>query len=167
MQRLPLTDCYFRKYLKTPTPFFLKWAIDQLVRWKNQTKIEALYHIHGTQDRLLPIAFVNCDARIAGGGHLMTLNKAAELNAILSKQCWILSTSWNQWYFQYKPLLARVQGKSMRTVVEKLLGPAVEWRVFANIAPGVLKTCAATPSFLVDRQRNRLHSMDQRADKVK
>jgi hypothetical protein len=75
------------KILEDTDPLFLKWAIDQLVRWKNQTKIEALYHIHGTQDRLLPIAFVNCDARIAGGGHLMTLNKPAELNTILSKQC--------------------------------------------------------------------------------
>lgn len=67
-------------------PTFLKWAIDKVVRWTNQMQTKSLYHIHGTSDRILPLRFVNCNVRIKNGGHLMTLNKADELNKILRQQ---------------------------------------------------------------------------------
>lgn len=67
-------------------PIFLKWAIDKIVRWTNQTQIPNIYHIHGSIDRILPINFVRCNSTIINGGHLMTLNKAEELNQILRQQ---------------------------------------------------------------------------------
>ena len=67
-------------------PTFLKWAIDKVARWTNQTQTKNLFHIHGTSDRILPLSFVNCDTTIRNGGHLMTLSKADELNDILRKQ---------------------------------------------------------------------------------
>lgn len=68
-------------------PTFLKWAIDKVVHWTNQSMIHNLYHIHGTRDRILPSNFVNCDITIKNGGHLMTLNRSGELNDILRKHC--------------------------------------------------------------------------------
>jgi pimeloyl-ACP methyl ester carboxylesterase len=67
-------------------PIFLKWAIDKIVRWTNQTQTPNIYHIHGSSDRILPISFVKCNSSIKNGGHLMTLNKAEELNQILRQQ---------------------------------------------------------------------------------
>jgi len=67
-------------------PTFLKWAIDKVVRWTNQTQTKNLFHIHGTSDRILPFRFINCNSAIKNGGHLMTLNKAEELNQILRQQ---------------------------------------------------------------------------------
>lgn len=67
-------------------PIFLKWAIDKVARWTNQTQLPNLFHIHGTSDRILPFRFVKCNSTIRNGGHLMTLNKADELNNILRKQ---------------------------------------------------------------------------------
>lgn len=67
-------------------PIFLKWAIDQVVRWKNQTPPPNLFHIHGTSDRILPAGFVASDAIVRDGGHLMVLNKAEELNAVWRQQ---------------------------------------------------------------------------------
>lgn len=67
-------------------PTFLKWAIDKIVRWNNQTQLKNIFHIHGTTDRILPFNFVNCDLTIKNGGHLMTLNKADELSKVLKKQ---------------------------------------------------------------------------------
>lgn len=64
---------------------FLKWAIDNVVRWKNQTPTNNLFHIHGTHDRILPLTFVKCNLTIENGGHLMTLNKADELNQTLQQ----------------------------------------------------------------------------------
>ena len=63
---------------------FLKWAISKIIRWKNEVAIKNLIHIHGTADRLLPICFVQCDRKVIGGGHFMTLNKSQEINRILA-----------------------------------------------------------------------------------
>jgi pimeloyl-ACP methyl ester carboxylesterase len=67
-------------------PIFLKWTIDKVVRWTNQTQTKNLFHIHGTSDRILPLRFVNSDYIIKNGGHFMTLNKSEELNTILKQK---------------------------------------------------------------------------------
>lgn len=67
-------------------PTFLKWAIDKVVRWTNLTQNKNIFHIHGTNDRILPFSFVKCNSAIKNGGHLITLNKAEELNNILRQQ---------------------------------------------------------------------------------
>ena len=67
-------------------PTFLKWAIDKVARWTNKTQTKNIFHIHGTSDKILPLSFVKCDLKIKNGGHLMTLNKADELNRILSQR---------------------------------------------------------------------------------
>ena len=65
---------------------FLKWAIDKVVRWKNQTQLNNIFHIHGSSDKILPLSFVKCNVTIKGGGHLLTLNKSDELNKLLRPQ---------------------------------------------------------------------------------
>jgi len=67
-------------------PTFLKWAIDKVARWTNQTQTQNIFHIHGTSDRILPFKFVNCCSTIKSGGHLMTINRTGELNNILRQQ---------------------------------------------------------------------------------
>lgn len=92
----PLTNWFFgvsskqdkeilRQILIDTDPIFLKWAIDKIVRWKNQSIIKNLTHIHGTKDRILPLCFVDCNVSIKNGGHLMTINKAEELTTIIEK----------------------------------------------------------------------------------
>lgn len=63
---------------------FLKWAIDKVVNWENETILEQIFHIHGTADRILPYCFVSSDLSVKNGGHFMTLNKSDELNKILN-----------------------------------------------------------------------------------
>lgn len=67
-------------------PAFLKWAIDKVAKWNNEIYAKNIFHIHGTNDKILPFEFVTCDHKIENGGHLMTLNKADELNKILREQ---------------------------------------------------------------------------------
>jgi pimeloyl-ACP methyl ester carboxylesterase len=65
---------------------FLKWAINAIVNWQNETIIHNLTHIHGASDRVLPIKNKNeLTAIIPNGGHLMVFNKATELNKILKE----------------------------------------------------------------------------------
>lgn len=75
-----------KQILIDTNPIFLKWAIEKVARWTNQTKTKNIIHIHGTSDRILPLKFVNCDLIVKDGGHLMTLNKPNELNNILRHQ---------------------------------------------------------------------------------
>lgn len=65
---------------------FLKWAITGILQWKNSTPNNKTFHIHGTQDKILPLRFIQADAIIKGGGHLMILNKAEEISEILRIQ---------------------------------------------------------------------------------
>jgi pimeloyl-ACP methyl ester carboxylesterase len=75
-----------REILKDTNENFLKWAIDKIVNWKNETKHKNIIHIHGSADRILPINFVDCQIKVKNGGHFMTLNKAKELNEILKRE---------------------------------------------------------------------------------
>lgn len=78
------SDKKLLKQILRDTDFaFLKWAIDKVVCWKNQTQISNIYHIHGTNDRILPFRKVNCDVKVEEGGHLMVLNQAEKLSEIL------------------------------------------------------------------------------------
>ncbi len=65
--------------------YFLKWAIDRIVFWDNQTIPPNLVHIHGTHDKVIPIRYVTCQYRINRGGHFMTLYQADELSQLIKK----------------------------------------------------------------------------------
>jgi pimeloyl-ACP methyl ester carboxylesterase len=75
-----------KQILADTDPAFLKWAIDKVVKWKNQAPTPNLFHIHGTSDRILPAGFVASDAIVKDGGHFMIGNKAQDLNQILRQQ---------------------------------------------------------------------------------
>ena len=62
---------------------FLRWAMNQALRWKNSVVHKNTFHIHGNRDRILPIRFVSCDFSVKNGGHLMTLTHAEELSAVI------------------------------------------------------------------------------------
>lgn len=79
------TDHETKKLLKTilddTDPIYLKWAIHQIVNWRNEYTPKNLTHVHGSSDKLLPLK--NCDFTIENGGHLMILNKAEEISSLL------------------------------------------------------------------------------------
>lgn len=64
---------------------FNAWAIDRIVKWKNHESPANLVHIHGNSDNLLPHRYVKVDHTIHKGGHLMIVNQAKEVSALLKK----------------------------------------------------------------------------------
>lgn len=62
---------------------FLKWALHQIVHWKNELTPENGILIHGSADRLFPNS--QADITIPGGGHFMIINRAAEISAQLKQ----------------------------------------------------------------------------------
>jgi len=64
---------------------YLKWSIDKIIHWQNETYPGNVIHIHGSSDRIFPIQNIKADFVIKNGGHFMLMNKAAEVNDILRK----------------------------------------------------------------------------------
>jgi pimeloyl-ACP methyl ester carboxylesterase len=64
-------------------PMFLKWAIDRIVNWKNNTSPPNIFRIHGIEDKIFPIGKLRIDSRIEKGGHFMVYSNAKEISKIL------------------------------------------------------------------------------------
>lgn len=72
--------------IKDIDPVFLKWALNKILNWTNDILPFSFIHIHGTNDKLIPVKKNMCDIEILNGGHLMTLNKYDELNIIINRE---------------------------------------------------------------------------------
>lgn len=64
---------------------FLRWSLGQMLNWQQHDMLPGLVQIHGTADRVLPLRDRPGLIKVAGGGHLMVMNRADEISAILSK----------------------------------------------------------------------------------
>ena len=75
----------FRAILFDTDARFMKWAIHQIVTWKNQLVPPNVYHIHGTGDRIFPCRFVDEDFSVERGGHFMVMNQAECVSNLIQK----------------------------------------------------------------------------------
>ncbi|MBA4139033.1 MAG: alpha/beta hydrolase [Segetibacter sp.] len=73
--------------LMSSNPAFTRWAMDAIVKWNNIVVPKNVIHIHGTADRLLPYRYVKADYTVAGGEHVMIMDKAPEVSALLKTLC--------------------------------------------------------------------------------
>ena len=64
---------------------FIYWAMDAILQWNGGQLASPYTHIHGTSDEVLPMRFTKPTHIIAKGGHLMVMNRAGEINAVLKE----------------------------------------------------------------------------------
>ncbi len=64
---------------------FIYWAMDAILNWESEQLSMPYIHIHGTHDEVLPMRFTKPTHIISKGGHLMVMNRAMEINAILEQ----------------------------------------------------------------------------------
>lgn len=64
-------------------PAFLRWGCHAVRSWRPTPLDTPVYHIHGTRDRLFPAANVSPQAWVSGGGHLISLTHADQVNEFL------------------------------------------------------------------------------------
>lgn len=67
-------------------PLFMKWAMNALISWKFDAMNSDIIHIHGTNDKMLPIRFVKPNYKIEGGGHFMIYTLVDRINEIIEKE---------------------------------------------------------------------------------
>lgn len=71
------------EYRKHVDPVYLKWAVHQVLNWKNEWLPDKLFHLHGTNDRIFPYPLVRPTHTIASAGHFLVFRHAKEVSAIL------------------------------------------------------------------------------------
>ena len=73
-----------RNIIRESDSRFIYWAMDAILKWRSEDMQQPYIHIHGTKDEVLPIRFTKPTHIIPKAGHLMVMNRAREINAILN-----------------------------------------------------------------------------------
>ncbi|QEC66293.1 alpha/beta hydrolase [Panacibacter ginsenosidivorans] len=95
----PLHIKVYEELINNADTDFNKWAITALLNWNNEIVPANVTHIHGTDDKILPYKYVECDKTIKQGGHLMVMEQSAIISAMIKEifmQEKVLSSSANQ-----------------------------------------------------------------------
>jgi hypothetical protein len=75
----------FKSMLASKDPVYMERTIDMLINWNRTENTRMIYHIHGTRDHTLPIAWIKSPTHVVkNGSHLMTLTRAHEVSEILN-----------------------------------------------------------------------------------
>lgn len=75
----------YKKYLSVNDKCYLDWAIHNIICWKREKPVENVIHIHGDNDGVFPIKYIENAISIKGGTHIMIINKYKWFNENLPK----------------------------------------------------------------------------------
>ncbi|MBN2580130.1 MAG: alpha/beta hydrolase [Pirellulales bacterium] len=65
---------------------FMHWAVSAILRWRPKPLDRVpVYHVHGARDRVIPVGPLSPTRIIPGGGHLINLTHAREVNVFLEE----------------------------------------------------------------------------------
>ena len=73
----------YKMYLSVRDADYLKWAIYNVLHWKQENASEDVIHIHGTDDHVFPHKHIENFIAVEKGGHEMILTKAKAVSSIL------------------------------------------------------------------------------------
>ena len=64
--------------------YFLAWALQAIVSWKNAIRPSSYWHLHALDDKILPFRFCNQSCiPFETGGHFMVYNQSEKVNQTL------------------------------------------------------------------------------------
>jgi len=75
----------YKKYLSVSDKRYLDWAIKEVVCWEQTKPHKDVIHIHGDQDIVFPIKYIEDCIVVKGGTHIMIINKYKWFNENLPK----------------------------------------------------------------------------------
>lgn len=74
-----------RQMIRESDPAFIRWAVRAILTWEKKEAPMQLFQIHGGRDWLLPRRYTHPQYLLPDAGHLMVLNRPAEINRILEE----------------------------------------------------------------------------------
>lgn len=72
-----------REMAEKTDPYFIEWAIDQVICWQNKEYPANVKHIHGDRDFLFPIKRIDYTVGIRKGTHLMIVRQHEIVNKFI------------------------------------------------------------------------------------
>ena len=72
-----------RKVISQADPKFVKWAVGALLHWNNTEYPPSIYHIHGTNDKVIYPDKIKPNVWITDGSHIMIYNRAVEVSIVI------------------------------------------------------------------------------------
>lgn len=75
----------FVAMLSEKDPDFLKRTIAMIIEWERKEYPEGIIHIHGNNDKTIPIRNVKYDYLVEDGSHMMVLTRGDEISKIIGK----------------------------------------------------------------------------------
>jgi len=80
-----------KQILEDTNPKFVKWALNELVNWRNKEFLaNPILKINGTKDKLIPPHKSSNQAIIDNGSHFMIVDKADEISEIINREMRIM-----------------------------------------------------------------------------
>lgn len=79
-------DAVLSAILRDSDGKFMRWAMKAIAVWDNETIVESLIHIHGTNDKIIFPDNISANYWIDDGGHMMIYNRAAEVSKIIQEE---------------------------------------------------------------------------------
>jgi pimeloyl-ACP methyl ester carboxylesterase len=73
----------YEKYLSVRDIKYLEWAVEKVILWDRTVIDERVIHLHGDNDDVFPIKYIQKCIVVKGGTHIMILSKYKWLNANL------------------------------------------------------------------------------------
>jgi len=75
----------YNKYLNVRDENYLRWAIYSVLSWNQKESFPQILHIHGSNDPIFPIKYIENPVVIKGGNHAIILTKAKQISHIINK----------------------------------------------------------------------------------
>jgi pimeloyl-ACP methyl ester carboxylesterase len=75
----------YEKFLRVRDKRYLDWAVEQIILWDRTIVDENVIHIHGDEDDVFPIKYIQNCIVVKGGTHVMILSKYKWFNENLPK----------------------------------------------------------------------------------
>lgn len=82
----PQEKAFANAYRRNADIEYVNWSFDKILNWKNKTYPPGIVHIHGDADRVFPIKTINPTHVIRSGTHMMIVNRAKEISAIINER---------------------------------------------------------------------------------
>ncbi|MCM5663803.1 lipase family protein [Galbibacter mesophilus] len=75
----------YEKYLSVRDKYYIDWAVDNIVNWRQVTPNNNVIHIHGDKDAVFPSVYIKNCITIEGGTHIMIINRYKWFNENLPR----------------------------------------------------------------------------------
>ena len=70
----------YEKYLSVRDTKYLSWAISNVINWNRSEPDPSVIHIHGDKDEVFPMRYIKECIKVAGGTHIMIVNRYKWMN---------------------------------------------------------------------------------------